>query len=154
LELFLPNDSNIGWITAVGEKATGQRSIKTRVVDLAPYLAAFRPDLVKIDVEGFELFVLRPFLSVLSDDYQPSFLVELGWGVSNPHWDGFMRFSREVAARGYLFVEALTGRELSLTELSTLKQTVDVVIRPRLERSERFRTLSEGRVGASLFNPQ
>ena len=99
IELFLPHDSNIGWITAVKEKARTGKRINAKMESTKKHAEIYWLDLVKIDVEGFELFVLRPFLDLISAEYKPDFLVELGWGVSNPHWKEFILLANELQKR-------------------------------------------------------
>lgn len=71
LNIFLPEDSNIGWITLVESKATSTKSIQVTVTPTLEIAKLFLPEFVKIDVEGFELFVIRPFLSLISPSYKP-----------------------------------------------------------------------------------
>ncbi len=74
---------------------------------------------MKIDVEGYELFVLRPFLDFIDQTYRPEFLVELGWGKSNPNWPDSCPVAAELVARGYRFLNARdTTAELSLSDLA------------------------------------
>jgi FkbM family methyltransferase len=58
VNIFLPDDSNIGWITLVKSKATSTKSIPITVTPTFEYASLFLPEFVKIDVEGFELFIL------------------------------------------------------------------------------------------------
>jgi FkbM family methyltransferase len=129
LNLYLPDDSNIGWITAVREKATSNKKIQVKVASALSYVEEFRPEFIKIDVEGFELEVLQPILEAISDSYRPTFLIELGWGVSNPYWEQFLGAASKMISLGYSFSNAQNGGlVLSLKDLAKLKVTIDVVI--------------------------
>lgn len=137
IELFLPPNSNIGWITAVTEKRTSDKKIRARM-DLAhEWAESLLPDVVKIDVEGYELHVLRPFVGLIGSRYRPTFLVELGWGISNPNWGDVCDVFEVFIEKNYEFLQvAVMGRpidspvKLSLETLRNLEQTIDVVIRP------------------------
>ena len=129
LDIFLPNDSNIGWITAVAEKTQNQKATKVAAVAASPFIQAFMPQFVKIDVEGFELFILRPFLDHINDDYRPNFVVELGWGMTNPHWADFLEVARGYIAKGYRFMTADERRaDISIADMAALDRTIDVLI--------------------------
>ena len=86
---------------------------------------------MKVDVEGFEVFVLRPFLELITDSYRPTFLVELGWGRENPNWVEFMTVVEKLNEMKYLFFEAdASRRRLSVDDLKKLNKTTDVIIEP------------------------
>jgi len=130
LDIFLPEDSNIGWITFVKSKATSTKSIKVTVKSTLEYASLYRPEFIKIDVEGFELFVMRPFLSLISSTYKPTFLVELGWGRTNPHWPEFLNVASQLKANGYNFIN-LSDRQnpiMTIDQLRALDKTIDVLI--------------------------
>lgn len=130
VNLHMPHDSNIGWITAVSEKARSDETISVRVSDASRYARLYRPEFIKIDVEGYEVFVLRPILPLIGEGYRPAFYVELGWGVSNPHWSAFLIAADHLCKQGYCFYlveESL--KEIDLTYLHSLDHTVDVFMR-------------------------
>lgn len=130
IELFLPHDSNIGWITAVQSKARTRSTTQAKLTATGPLIEQYRPDFLKIDVEGFESFILEPLSQSLRDDYKPSIFVELGWGVSNPHWDGTVKSLRRLEAHGYCaFDPRGKGREIAIDELVGIRQTVDVLLK-------------------------
>ena len=130
LELFLPNDSNIGWITAVKE-TVNQKSIRVLISSTKEYAIKFKPDFVKIDIEGFEAFVLRPFVELVDATFRPTFLVELGWGISNPHWGIFMDVARAFDKKGYTFYSVNSEKtKLSIENLAEMTHTQDVLICP------------------------
>jgi FkbM family methyltransferase len=131
IDIFLPKNSNIGWITLVKEKADSKRCVKVLVDDTKKYVDYFKPDFVKIDIEGYELFVLRPFLEFISDSYKPTFLVELGWGVTNPNWASFIKVAEEFKSKGYKFVK-VSGEpaNMDISDLAELNHTIDVLIEP------------------------
>ena len=129
LDIFLPDNSNIGWITLVESKATSSKSIQVTVTPTLEYAALFLPEFVKIDVEGFELFVMRPFLDLISPTYKPTFLVELGWGRSNPYWPEFLNVASELKSNGYNFINLSDGHQtMTIDDLKTLDKTIDVLI--------------------------
>lgn len=131
IEMFLPNDSNLGWITAVGKKTQNQKSIKANVFDTSYFVNLFEPDFIKIDVEGYEVFVLRPFVKMITNDYNPIFLVELGWGVSNPNWNEFIKVVNSFYLKGYKFYYAKNpNKEIVFQQLENLSSTMDVIIKP------------------------
>lgn len=132
-EIFLPNDSNIGWNTLVQEKTKSKRVIKISIEDTKFYAKNYLPDFIKIDVEGYELFVLRPFLEVINSDYRPTFLVELGWGKSNPNWPKFIDLASLFIKKGYKFFKATDPQcELTIAELTNLDHTLDALIKPEI----------------------
>jgi FkbM family methyltransferase len=129
LNLFVSDDSNIGWNTLVKSKATSTKSVQVSVTPTLEYASLFRPELVKIDIEGFEVFVLRPFLELISPTYRPSFLVELGWGKNNPHWTEFLTVASQLYAQGYKITDlSKEHRVMTLDELRNLEKTIDVLI--------------------------
>lgn len=129
IDLYLPTDSNIGWITAVAEKAERGLPTQARVRRTEPFVQTLRPDVVKIDVEGFEVNVLAGVLAAIEPDYRPALVVELGWGVSNPNWPTFLDLARRFETAGYAF-RALDGRPMPLDELARLDRTTDVLLVP------------------------
>lgn len=129
IDLYLPTDSNIGWITAVAEKAERGIPAQARVRRTEGFVRMFRPDVVKIDVEGFEVHVLSGILAVLEPDYRPAVVVELGWGTTNPNWPAFIELARRFVDAGYLF-RALGGRPMPVDELEGLDRTTDVLLVP------------------------
>jgi FkbM family methyltransferase len=130
IEMFFAKGSNIGWITAVKEKADNNETVKCAMVSTSDYIRGFRPEFIKIDVEGFELFVLRPLLTLIGD-YRPAILCELGWGKSNPNWAEFLIVVEAFAAKGYKFLAADgSKRKMQLAEVAALTQTTDVLIVP------------------------
>jgi len=133
IDLFLPHDSNIGWITAVKEKARTGKRLNAKMESTRKHAEIYRPDLIKIDVEGFEIFVLRPILDLIGEDYKPDFLVELGWGISNPHWEEFILLAKALQKKGYCFYEANSGKKnIDISSLETLSGTIDVIITTNL----------------------
>jgi FkbM family methyltransferase len=134
VNIFLPDDSNIGWITLVEQKATSTKSIPITVTPTFVYASLFLPEFVKIDVEGFELFILRPFLRLISPTYKPTFLVELGWGKTNPHWSEFLTVALELQKQGYKFINLSNGpRNMTFDDLASLNETIDVLIEAEIQ---------------------
>ncbi len=62
-------------------------------------------------------------------EVQPAFLVELGWGRTNPHWPEFLDVAAQLKANGYNFINLSDGyRTMTIDELKTLDTTIDVLI--------------------------
>lgn len=132
IDIFLPENNNIGWVTAVKEKVTTEAKIRVPVVNAENFIDIYHPDIIKIDVEGFESFILSACAKKISDNYQPIFLVELGWGTANPHWSKFISTAEKFITAGYQFHAISKERKiLSVDELRLLDKTTDVVIAPK-----------------------
>jgi FkbM family methyltransferase len=129
LELYLPSDGNIGWITPVRAKTDPKVPFVARVSDTKRFIARYKPDVIKIDVEGYELFVLRPIIPFINDRYKPTFLVEVGWGKSNPNWGDFLLVVAELSRLGYQF-HHIDGQILSLDDVQNLNRTTDLRMAP------------------------
>ena len=129
IDLILPKDGNIGWITAVHEKADSEKIIKVRQENTLFYIKLFRPEFCKIDVEGYEYFILKCFLGEISKKYKPVFLIELGWGSSNPHWHKLVNLISEFQNLGYALYFAETKFvEIDLITLKNFNETIDVLL--------------------------
>jgi FkbM family methyltransferase len=129
IEMYLPNDGNIGWITAVRAKSDAKVPFVARVSDTKRFIAKYKPEVIKIDVEGYELFVLRPIIPYINDRYRPTFLVEVGWGKSNPNWADFMLVVAELSRLGYTFRHT-DGQLISVPDVQNLNCTTDLLIEP------------------------
>ena len=127
LPLFLATNGNIGWNTAVA--GMGNHPLMVRVADTARYVRQFRPTVIKIDVEGYESYLLPGILAQITADYRPALLLELGWGVSNPAWERFLAIARRFLAQGYVF-RSLAHEPLSMDWLETLTSTTVVLLVP------------------------
>mgnify|MGYP003114338810 CR=1 FL=1 len=130
IDIFLPENGNIGWITAVAEKANHQKPVKVALAATVPFVKRYEPDFIKIDVEGFESFILRPVQTLIGSGYRPSFLVEIGWGNKNPHWSGFLRIAERFDQLDYDFF-APDGAVLAQSDICGIDSTCDVLIKPR-----------------------
>jgi FkbM family methyltransferase len=76
--------ANLGWNTFVTEQRTwGMEPLEVPVTTLDSYFVLPRPDVMKIDVEGYEWAVLRGGHSVIAD-WKPVIIVEIGWGGHHP----------------------------------------------------------------------
>lgn len=132
ITLYLPHDYNIGWITAVTEKEKSGKAVEARLSDTTYYIEMFKPDFIKIDVEGYEVHILEPFLRSVTATYRPGFLIELGWGSSSPNWDRFLSVANGFIKKGYQFVSADSRhQELQLADLEAMTKTADVILRSR-----------------------
>lgn len=130
IPLYLPHDDNIGWITAVGEKAKSNRQITAAISSTAPLIERYKPGFLKIDVEGFESFILEPLSQAVRPRYKPAIFIELGWGVSNPHWPSTVDSLRRLEAKGYrAFDPREQGREIPMDTLVAIRQTVDILLK-------------------------
>jgi FkbM family methyltransferase len=129
--IFLPGDGNIGWITLVSEKSTNPVKLTINIVESKRYIEKYMPLVIKMDVEGYESIILWSFLEMINPAYRPIFLVELGWGVSNPNWPKFMLAADRFHGLGYAFIDSSNKLELSREELANLAGTKDVFIIPK-----------------------
>ncbi len=129
LTLWPATDGNIGWTTALPEWSEGKTPTMVRVADTRRYVARFRPTVIKIDIEGYEVNVLRGILPFARPEYRPAMVVELGLGVHNPLWPQFLELVGQFRAQGY---EVRTLEHTPLTDgyLSTLDKTIDALLVP------------------------
>ena len=129
LSLVLPNDNNIGWITAIKEKTKSQNIIEVTQEKTSKFITKFYPDFCKIDVEGYEYFILKEFIEFINKDYKPSFLVEIGFGNSNPYWKQFVNLLKQFFSKGYYFY-SITDEiiNLNIEDISNFEETVDIII--------------------------
>ena len=129
MELFLAQNSNIGWNTFVHQKTNSGKSIKITIEDTYKYIKLFSPEFLKIDVEGYEFFILTRIIDLISTSYKPTFVVELGWGISNPHWSDFLILASKFQEIGYHFYSLTEpDKVLSLFDLKHLDRTMDVIL--------------------------
>lgn len=78
------DDVNLGWNTFTDEKLTpGMTQTKVKVLPLDMY-PDIRPDVVKIDTEGYEWAVIRGAHRMI-ETHRPVIVVEVGWGTEHPH---------------------------------------------------------------------
>jgi FkbM family methyltransferase len=122
--LYIAADGNIGWNTLEKEKAsTDMREVKVTTKRFDE-LGLERVDLIKIDVEGAEWRVLSGMMPWLERQLtKPIIQVEIGWGITHPHWNNEMEQFEKLLAMGYR-VQDFTGNPVNLTGLSS---TTDVV---------------------------
>jgi FkbM family methyltransferase len=127
VELMLPLDGNIGWVTGVVEKADPRsQKIRVRKVSSRDLVRIYRPDFVKIDVEGMEAEILEGMISELHPEYLPALFVEVGWGRSHPRWARFLEVASRLDDLGYR-AWSTDGVRLSLDEISRLDKTTDLL---------------------------
>lgn len=105
---------------AAGGRGLFRREVDIDVVALDEFLPGLRPDLVKVDVQGWELEVLRGMERTLSACPQASLYLEYwpeGMRRAGYTADELARFLRE---RGYRLQLAETGRTLDEAALADL----------------------------------
>jgi Methyltransferase FkbM domain len=101
-----------------------------RVSDTRRFITKYKPDVLKIDVEGYELFVLRPILPYINDFYRPTSMVEVGW-------EGLIRTGPIFCSSWRSYPDSATDSAiqmahiLSLTDMKNLDRTTDLLIEPR-----------------------
>jgi FkbM family methyltransferase len=135
LEIYLPDDSNIGWITFISEKTNSKSIIEVRVQSTEEYINLYKPDFLKIDVEGYEFNILKPLVKLISLDYQPTLLVEVGWGITNPNWTELVTIFQAFYEKGYVFYKIKDFKiPITLSELNNLNQTTDIIFAPSKNR--------------------
>lgn len=132
LQLFLPHDQNLGWITAVESKSKSNRSAIVGLVATTDIIQQHRPEFLKIDVEGYEPHILAPLAQLLSETYQPSMLVEIGWGVKNPNWEKSCQAFDLMQANGYKAYDPRDNmRVMPWDQLKSLNETRDILFSVR-----------------------
>jgi FkbM family methyltransferase len=128
IDMFLPPNINIGWITAAPTSPTQTISVKARLTAAKQHLNHYRPDVIKIDVEGYEGTVLNGIVPSLSTTYRPVLLVEVE-GYDNAQRPVLEAGLGRLATLGYTFA-IVGGPILSAAELLLWPKTVDVLMRP------------------------
>lgn len=135
LDMYLPPNANIGWITAAKTTERQSTRVTARASRAASFVTMFKPEVIKIDVEGFEASVLQSILSALSFQYRPLFLVELEFEPNSP-----LRQLRDecIGKLRNLDYEVLSldGSELTDDSLRAVQETIDVIIKPRQRSTE------------------
>jgi len=77
------DETNLGWNTfETGKTGEGMTPVDVKVMPLDMY-PEIAPDVVKVDVEGYEWAVLRGAHEMLRR-HRPVLVVELGWGTDHP----------------------------------------------------------------------
>jgi FkbM family methyltransferase len=135
LEIWLPDDSNLGWITFISEKTKSKSKIEVRVQSTEDYINMYKPDFLKIDVEGYEFNILKPLVQLVSLDYRPTLLVEVGWGITNPNWTELVTIFQAFHEKGYVFYKIEDFKiPIKLSELNNLNKTTDIIFAPDKNR--------------------
>jgi FkbM family methyltransferase len=128
--IMVDRQHNPGWNTYVIEETRGQnmQPEPTNLITLSDYCANMDSiDLVKIDTEGFEAYVIEGFIRKLCDMRRrglsmPHLLVEVGWGIRHPQWKYARSVYEQLFMVGYQRVPAL----------DTLTSTADVLFVPQV----------------------
>ena len=100
LEFFLASSENMGMSSIFHHDTENGKTEKVEAVSLDDYFSAYglkRADIIKIDVEGSEIFALRGMKRVLKD-YRPLVIMEISDEViksSGIPADELLRFMRE-----------------------------------------------------------
>lgn len=136
LTLFLPDDGNIGWITAVKDQTTSKKYVTVPVRDIGPYFKDWRPDFVKIDVEGTEGPILKRLVENLCEFWSPLIYVELAWGRKSANWPATVSTLAEFADHGYEFstLDAQSNdfdHTLTIDDLWACEHTIDLLMTPK-----------------------
>lgn len=101
LETLWCDDVNFGWNTLQDDMRTrGMHPRDVRVQPLDAYFDLPRPDVIKIDVEGWEWAVIRGGHTVLAK-WMPVIVVELGWGRDHPRRVDVVSELEWLFAQGY-----------------------------------------------------
>jgi FkbM family methyltransferase len=128
LEMFMPHDGNIGWITAVKSKAKSNQVVTAKKLNAQPLFEKHRPGFIKIDVEGFEAFILEPLTKVINETYKPAVFVELGWGTHNPNWARTVACLKHLADLGYRAADPTQGlKTVNFEAIYAAKKTQDIL---------------------------
>jgi FkbM family methyltransferase len=135
IDLFLPNDGNIGWVTSIADFATSNKRLQVSLIDIAPYLRSEKPDFIKIDVEGAEGPILRRIVEQCCSLWCPLVYVELGWGRASANWTSTLETLAVLNRLGYEFAlfDSLNGdfsKSITLEELRQVSTTVDLLLLP------------------------
>ena len=136
LTLFLPDDGNIGWITAVKDQTTSKKYVTVPIRDIGPYFKDWRPDFVKIGVEGTEGPILKRLVENLCEFWSPLIYVELAWGRKSANWPATVSTLAEFAGHGYKFstLDAQSNdfdHTLTIDDFWACEHTIDLLMTPK-----------------------
>lgn len=94
------DSTNLGWNTFEAEKATpGMRPVGVRVLPLDMF-PDIEPDVIKVDVEGYEWAVIRGAHRTIQT-HRPVIVVEVGWGTDHPHREEVVKEMEWLFSIGY-----------------------------------------------------
>ena len=124
--MYMPPNFNIGWITAAKSTERQTITVKARVAKAGDFVRCFRPEIIKIDVEGFEGPVLRSILPEIGDGYRPTFLFEYSYEPGGPFEKLMADNFALLRAAGYR-LHLAGGREYSDADIAALSETVDIL---------------------------
>ena len=127
IEIFLPNDNNIGWISAVQYGMQSNKSITVSTINIISLINIHQPDFIKIDIEGFEPALLDCISKLTGNNLPKYILVELGWGDFNPSYALTLQALSRFKAIGATFIDKTHGY-VDLDFFKALKSTTDILI--------------------------
>ena len=130
VQMYLPPNLNIGWITAAPTTERQRHFVSARISPSSEFLKLYRPEIIKIDVEGYEAHILHGMLPLVNSTYKPIFLVEIEFsqrGGSN--WRLMERCIEAFHQAGYNFY-GIDGHQYTAADLSNLTEVADILMRP------------------------
>jgi len=106
--LYKCPDKNIGWNTFLKKDPNQDKNFTDKMIPekceikvLDTYYKDIENiDFIKIDVEGYEHYVLEGSLQLI-EKFKPYLFVEIGWGKNHPQWKKCKEVYRKVFEIGY-----------------------------------------------------
>lgn len=122
--LYKCKGTNIGWNTFLKsdpnqkEKFWQDMQFETCDIKTIDDLSFNNIDFIKIDVEGYEAYVLEGGLKTIQK-FKPYILIEVGWGTNHPEWSYNYSIYQKLFSLGY--------REINFSD-----QTQDILFSPEI----------------------
>lgn len=112
LILYSSKDNNIGWNTFLKKDPIQNENFINnmdkqlcKIIKLDDYYKEINNiDFIKIDVEGFEAYVIDGALELIKK-FKPYILVEVGWGINHPEWGYNISIYNKLFDIGYKKIE-------------------------------------------------